>query len=193
MSFGDWALSKSHKWAHSRAEVLAGLRRVAASVVLGAVLAVGGLACAAEQNAELRADEFRFLRAERWVASPNTPDTSVLVGLFRFRYSRENPLPFWGWGPVSGDSFRPRFTQFRVRKDSGWESWPVGYCGTGASSHLLEPGVAYTLTIPLDFSELAKARQIRVSLNSSSGTFWSEPFEYPMNVPVNPAVVPGRW
>jgi hypothetical protein len=135
---------------------------------------------------ELKPDTFRFLRAEKETFPPIkqgdhvvAPSSTVINGVFAFRYSHWKPLKFWGFGEPEARKFTTRFTEYRIRKKSDWERCPVGYCGTGATTYALQPGVDYELRIALSVTNLSEAAQIRVSADSPDATFWSEPFTYP--------------
>jgi hypothetical protein len=130
---------------------------------------------------ELKPDAFRFLHTEQQTIPPTvvngrTVDT-ITYGVFQFRYSHSNPLEFWG--DFEDKKFATRFTNYRIHKKSSWEDLPVGYSFTAATTSILQPGVDYELLIPLVYPGLSDARELRVSAESGSGTFWSEAFPYP--------------
>lgn len=135
---------------------------------------------------ELKPDTLRFVRTEQKTFPPIvrdgrtvTPSTTVTYGVFAFRYSHPKPLEFWGFGEPHNKKFTTRFTDYRIRRRSSWDRFPIGYCGTGATTYTLQPGVDYELLISISLRGLSDASQLRVSAESPDGTFWSEPFSYP--------------
>jgi hypothetical protein len=151
------------------------------------LLAVVSLARASDKAPPvLEPEEFRFLRTEQETFPPIrqdgkiiAPSNTVIYGIFAFRYSHPTPFEFWGFGKPGGGKFTTRFTDYRIRKSASWERLFVGYCGTGAKSYVLQPGVVYKLRISLSLEGLSDSKQIRVSADSPDATFWSEPFTYP--------------
>ena len=132
-------------------------------------------------------DAFRYVRTERKTFPPIVqggrtiaPSVTNTYGVFAFRYSNPKPFAFWGFSEPQGKKFITRFTDYRIRKKSSWERLPTGYCGTGAMTFALQPGVDYELFISLSYSDVSKGSPLRVSANCPSATFWSEPFICPM-------------
>lgn len=124
-----------------------------------------------DTNADLRPDVFRFVRLER--------NADGAEGVFLFRYHAADPMEFYGFGAPRTGKFVPRFTGYRVHNDKGWYELYVGYCGAGTEMYSLQPDTDYELQIWLDADGLDLGDQIRVSLDSTNGIFWSEPFQYP--------------
>lgn len=122
---------------------------------------------------ERSAEVFRLVRIE-----PGPKRGPSRIGVFQFRYKHPQPLEFWGFRTPVGDVFTPRFTEYRLRKPSGWKPVPIGYCGTGAATYRLATGKDYELRIDLSL-EFRRGEEVRVSLNSPNATFWSEPFVIP--------------
>ena len=143
------------------------------SIVL---LIVGSGASGSEKTEpELKAQIFRFVRIEDLTLTPGYP---IPVAVFAFLYSHPRPLKFWGFDPPNGKKFIADFTHYRVREKSGWQDLPRGYCGTGAMTYILKPGVDYELLIVVGDSD-ADGSQLRVSAESLGGRFWSAPFTLP--------------
>jgi len=86
-------------------------------------------------------------------------------------------MTFWGFSKPQNGRFEPKFTSYRVSRQDNWRDLAIGYCGNGAASFTLQPDTDYELKIPLNFDSVAAADQVRVSLNSINGMFWSEPFK----------------
>jgi hypothetical protein len=134
---------------------------------------------------ELAPDVFRFLRTEQQTfppiirdGEPPGPAHTVTYGVFAFRY-HSAPLEFWGFDPPEGNQFTTRFTQYLVRRKSGWSEYPIGYCGFGEETYRLEPDTDYELRIYLSLEHVAGGQQMRVSADTKTGIFWSEPFKFP--------------
>ena len=150
---------------------------LAALFLISASLATG----AEKAHSVNKPDTFRFLRieektfpADELVPGGPLPATTVTYGVFAFRYSHAKPLEFSGFAPPEGRRFTTRFTGYRVLKKSGWAKFPVLYCGTGAKTYILQPGVDYELRISLDPLGLPAGSRVRVS----AGPYWSESFIY---------------
>ena len=131
----------------------------------------------------LAPDTFRFVRTEQQTFPPVIRDGAVIVpaatntyGIFSFRYHRLEPMTFWGFSEPQDGKFQPKFTSYRINVHDVWHDLAIGYCGMAAVSYPLQPDTDYELKIPLSFDSVANADQVRVSLNSIDGLFWSEPF-----------------
>jgi len=138
----------------------------------------------ANTNFTLAPETFRFLRTEQQGFPPVVHDGAIIVpattntfGIFAFRYHRADAMTFWGFGEPQNGRFQPKFTSYRVSQQENWHDLAIGYCGNGAVSYTLQPDTDYELKIPLTFDSVAGADQVRVSLNSLDGMFWSEPFQ----------------
>ena len=151
------------------------------------LLIVASFASGAEKAPPaLQPDSFRFIRTEAKVFPPVRRDgriiaegTKAIFGVFAFRYSHPTPLKFYGFGASEDRNFITRFTEYQILRTSAWEALSVGYCGTGATTYVLQPGVDYELRISLPPRGLSAPVQLRVSADSPNATFWSEPFLYP--------------
>ena len=139
---------------------------------------------AIDTNFTLMPEMFRFLRTEQQSFPPVIQAGAVIVpastntfGIFSFRYHRLEPMTFWGFGQPQNGQFEPKFTSYRINTHDQWRDLAIGYCGNGALSYTLQPDTNYELKIPLNFDRVATADQVRVSLNSINGMFWSEPFQ----------------
>jgi len=139
---------------------------------------------AIDTNFTLIPDTFRFLRTEQQSFPPIIQAGAVIVpastntyGNFSFRYHRLEPMTFWGFGQPQNGRFEHKFTSYRVSHQDNWHDLAIGYCGNVAMSYTLQPDTDYELKIPLTFDSVATADQVRVSLNSINGMFWSEPFK----------------
>jgi hypothetical protein len=132
-----------------------------------------------KEPSEVAPETFRFLRMERTSLPPNAGiDQNVTTRtycIFAFRYSGPRPLAFWGFGQPEGRKFVPRFSEYRTFVNADWESDRVAYCGTGAATYLLQPGVDYELWIFVPASKMRAGAKLKVSAKSPEGTFWSDP------------------
>jgi len=149
-------------------------------------LALASIATSADRTSpELTPDTFRFLRTEQRTFPPTDapggplPPTTVTYGVFAFRYTNPKPLHFFGFHEPNDKKFTTRFTGYLINKKFRWERLPVLFCGTGAATYVLQPGVDYELRISLSDISVAAGSRLRVSADSPDGHFWSEPFTYP--------------
>lgn len=72
--------------------------------------------CSKQQGADgfigetkVEAEEIRVLRFELVSTSSEGPE-DTLYGVFKFRYSCDSPISFWGVNEPIGNKFTPRFT-----------------------------------------------------------------------------------
>ncbi len=128
---------------------------------------------------ELNKNNFRFVCTKQ-VAFPSKgkKDTAGTYGVFTFRYENSVPIKFFGFSKPKNGEFVPRFTGYKVYKKNEWQMLPIGYCGTGAETFILQPGVDYEMHITLAINNFKEGDLISLSLDSQNGEFWSEPFQF---------------
>ena len=130
-------------------------------------------------QAQITLETFRFVgtRTKVFPAYPNDKNPiTELYGVFSFRYSSDDSIAFWGFDQPHDNRFEPRFTMYQIKRTIDWKSLDVGYCGTGAETYVLQSDIDYILEIPLGINDLEGAKEIKVSIDSPDGSFWSEPF-----------------
>jgi hypothetical protein len=127
----------------------------------------------------LNKTEFRFVCTKQ-VAFPSKgkKDIADTYGVFTFRYENSLPIKFFGFAKPMNGEFKPRFTSYKIYKNNEWKMLPIGYCGTGAETFILQPGVDYEMHITLAINNFKEGDLISLSLDSQNGEFWSEPFQF---------------
>lgn len=161
---------------HAKRTLLASLILVIAScskpsIPPGALRVQGYLS----DSSELDFQSFKFHHMKR----ERVEDGEPWIGVFTFRYKYPVPLEFSGYPGSDHNSFIPQYTTFMAVKSGGWQQiGPTGFCGTGARSSPLDPGVDYQIEIPL-YGPAQPGMTLQVSLDSRFATFWSEPFTVP--------------
>ncbi len=124
---------------------------------------------------ELTAEVFKFIRLEQL----HTDIGDIPQGIFRFRYQQQQGLVFWGFGKGKDGFFTPRELVYSVRQKTGWQIIPSGFKGNGAETFPFAPGRDHNIRVNIALLTKYPGQDVRVSFDSPTGRFWSEPFKLP--------------
>ena len=71
------------------------------------------------------------------------------LGRFAFRLQEDKPIQLFGFGFTATNVFRVRFEKYDREEDGKWSRLNVGYCGTGAELHTIQPRTDYVFLVAL--------------------------------------------